>query len=670
MANEQQLFYQRLTRLFRSGPAIQRKIKGYDYKNYFDKTLMQNNLGYRSVSPFGKESSPFSVLGGYGILDRIARYSEFSEMEQRNEIFTALNLYADETCAVDERGKCFHVFSNNPDVKRQLEELFYDTLNVEFNLRPWVRNLVKFGDFFMYNEVMPEIGVINTMPIPVNELEREEGWDQNDPYSVRFRWLTRGNKILENWQVSHFRILGNDLFLPYGSSILEAARRPWRQLTMLEDAMLTYRIVRSPERRVFYIDIGNIAPNDVDSYMEKAKASLRSSSVIDKFNGREDYRYNPVAMDEDYFIPVRGDKGGTKIDTLQGGQHVSATEDVEFIQRNLISALQVPKAYLGFEEAVSSKATLSQMDVRFSRTINIIQKIVVAELNKLAMIHLYAKGFDGEDLVDFELSLSNPSSVALQQKLALWSDRFDIVGKALESGIVEQDWIMSEILGFTEDDIAKSKVKRKEDKLYMSELEAISVQAQMERESTTDQFDTSHYNVPGAGVPKVPGGNNDNSDMSDEELMQNIARFDTDGNIIKAETAPGGLPIKATPYATQRRRDGRKVGMGGRDNLAMPDVGSMLNYKSKSLRDINDEDFMKKPFKEHTEIEIKKNLGSIPLFSNEMKKIFKEMDVKLLNKKTKNQLLREEAELTKKLDELEEALNSETFDDALKKLND
>jgi hypothetical protein len=625
MANDN--FFQRLTRLFRSGPAIQRRVKGYDYKAFYDKSIVQNNLGYRGPAPFGKESSPFSILGGYGILDRISRYAEFAEMEQTAEIGAALDIYADESCSSDEKGKCFHIYSENPEIKKSLEELFYDTINSEFNLRPWVRNLCKHGDFLLYNEVVPNVGVINCVPIPVNEIEREEGFDPEDPYAIRFKWLTRGNKILENWQVSHFRILGNDLFLPYGTSILEPARRIWRQLIMMEDAMLVYRVVRSPERRVFYIDVGNTAPNDIPSFMEKAKASLRSNTLVDKVNGRMDYRYNPVAVDEDYFIPVRGEAGGTKIETLAGGQHVSATEDVEYLQKKLFSALKIPRAYLGFDESLSSKATLAQEDIRFSRTINIIQKIIIAEMNKLAMIHLYAKGFDGEDLINFELFLSNPSSVAVQQKLALWNDRIDIASKFKESVLVSEEWIQGEILGFTPEDIAKAKQNRKEDILYQKELEAIAVSEEnQERQAVVDPFDQSNYQVPGADVEKEPTGQGNTAGVSDQELMQGIAKLDSSGGLIKAETIPGQTPIKVTPYATRRRRnDKRRVGMGGAANLAMPQFSKMLDYSGK--HQFNTDHFDMNFFKSQREQrELENILKKPPQISKEIKNMFEKMD--------------------------------------------
>jgi hypothetical protein len=624
--------------------------------------MMHSNLGYRGPAPFGKESSPFSVLGGYGILDRISRYAEFSEMEFTAEIGSALDIYADESCASDEKGKSFHIYSENPEIKKALEDVFYDTLNVEFNLRPWIRNLVKYGDFFLYNEIVPDVGVISCTPIPVNEVEREEGFDLEDPYAIRFRWLTRGNKILENWQVTHLRILGNDLFLPYGTSVLEPARRIWRQLIMMEDAMLVYRVVRSPERRVFYIDVGNTAPNDIPSYMEAAKAALRSNTQMDKQNGRMDYRYNPVAVDEDYFIPVRGEAGGTKIETLAGGQHVSATEDVEYLQKKLFAALKIPRAYLGYDESVSSKATLAQEDVRFSRTINIMQKIIIAEMNKLAMLHLYSKGFDGEDLINFELFLSNPSSVAVQQKLALWNDRIDIASKFKESVLVSEEWIQSEILGFTPEDMDKSKHARKEDVLYNKELEAIAVSSEnQERQATVDPFDQSNYQVPGADVEKVPSTTEPG--VSDNELVQGIAKFDAEGGIIRKETLPGQTPIAATPYATQRRRDDkRRVGMGGDDKLGNPQFAKMMDMSGKHQfsSDIDDLDSLRRKRNENRELEAL--LRRAPELSTEMKNMFSKMDTRL-NMTRKSKLIAENFE-----ERLEKELNKDNSKDELVEL--
>lgn len=325
----------------------------------------------------------------------------------------------------------------------------------------------KYGDFFLYNDVSPEYGVVNAFPIPINEIEREEGFDREDPFAVRFRWLTLGNRVLENWEVTHMRLLGNDMFLPYGSSVIEPARRIWRQLILIEDAMMVYRVVRAPERRVFYIDVGNIPPENVPMYIEEQRKNLKTQPVVENDKGRIDLRYNPLSVDEDYFIPVRGADTGTKIDTLAGGQNTAAVEDVEYIQKKMFAAIKIPRAYLGYEEMLSSKATLAQEDIRFSRTINVIQKTVIAELNKLAVIHLFAHGFDGDDLVNFTLRLSNPSTIAQQQKLELWRAKFDIAGSTPE-GMLTKEFVQQEIFGLNADQIKHIEERR----LYEAAIDA------------------------------------------------------------------------------------------------------------------------------------------------------------------------------------------------------
>ena len=453
---EQNLF-NKLTQLFRSGPVVKRRIRSPE--------------GMRSASTaletFKKAHSDIynSTLSAYGSFDRMARYSDFSEMEGTPEIASALDIYAEETTSVGaDDGRSLHIYSENQMIKDVLETLFYDVLNVEFNLVMWVRNLCKYGDFFLFNDIDPNYGIINAYPIPIAEIERQEGFDTSDPGAVRFRWISQGNKVLENWQVSHFRLLGNDAYLPYGSSILDPARRIWRQLILVEDAMLVYRIVRAPDRRVFYIDVGNIPPEEVENYLNQAQTSLKRNTVVDKNNGKTDLRYNALAVDEDYFLPVRGGESGTKIDTLTGGQNTAAIEDVEYIQKKLFAALKVPKAYLGYDEDIGSKATLAQEDIRFSRSIARIQKVVISELNKMAMIHLYINGYEGEDLLNFQLALSNPSSVAVQQKLNLIKTRFDIASQAPE-GLVDRSWIQKNVMGFNNHDIEEIQEGKVQDKM-------------------------------------------------------------------------------------------------------------------------------------------------------------------------------------------------------------
>jgi len=517
MADKQQgSLFGRLTRLFRSGPVVKRSVlKPIDNKTSTAFETFRKN-----------QSAVYSAaMSSYGTYDRMARYADFSEMEYTPEIASALDIYAEESVAADENGVTLHIYSDNAKIKEILHELFYDTLNIEFNMTSWIRNLVKYGDFFLFNDVHPKYGVINAYPLPIAELEREEGFDTNDPMAVRFRWITQGNQILENWQISHLRLLGNDAFLPYGSSVLEPARRIWRQLILLEDAMLVYRIVRAPERRVFKIDVGNVPPEDIANYMEQAQSSLKRSQVLDKTTGKVDLRYNPMSVDEDYFIPVRGSESGTDIVTLGGGVMAGETNDVEYIQKKLFAALKIPKAYLGYDEGLGAKATLSQEDIRFSRTIARIQRTILAEMNKIAIIHLYCQGFTDEDLLDFKLSLSNPSTIAQQQKLELFRTRFEVAGQALTNpGLVDRKWVQKNVLRLNDEDIRSIKSGLVKDKVGDLQIEATQLLAPEGPELGEPDTFGSAPNLPGLDLGgmgpetgEVPGLSEENKFSVDDE---------------------------------------------------------------------------------------------------------------------------------------------------------
>ena len=568
MATNSKNLFQKLTQLFRSGPIVKRKVRNFT-----------EPMASTALELFRRNHSDVysSTLSAYGAYDRMSRYSDFSEMEATPEIASALDIYSEETCSPDERGHVLHIYSENKRVQELLHNLFYDVLNVEFNLVMWVRNLCKYGDFFLFNDISPEYGVINAFPIAISEIEREENFDPNNPAAVRFRWLTQGNTVLENWQVSHFRLLANDAFLPYGTSVLESARRIWRQLILIEDAMLVYRVIRAPERRVFYIDVGNVPPEDVSNYLEQAQTSLKRSTVINKDSGQVDLRYNPMSVDEDYFLPVRGGESGTKIDTLAGGQNTAAIEDVEYIQKKLFAALKIPRAYLGYDEEIGAKATLAQEDIRFSRNIQRIQKTVIAELNKLAMIHLYCHGYEGDDLIDFELKLSNPSSVAQQQKLELIRARFEIAGTAPE-GMVSRDWIRKNVLGLTNDEIKQIETGKEDDKIRDAELEQAA-----------------------AGAAEAGGGEEAGGEEAGGEEGGLFAVDDTPGQLLTSFTdieesdgdegeededeppfSVGDLDAPARAQAQIRNifnepiKKSRKV-RGGSSDLSMPDFLSMTS---------------------------------------------------------------------------------------------
>lgn len=462
MSKRKKDLFGRLRTLFVGGrPVVKRKVRNY-----------VNAPSNQSLAAF-KQAQSFlygGVINTASMYDRMNRLNDFQEMDLDPILHAALDLYAEESCSQDANGDVLHIYSENSQIKDILEFLFYETLNVNFFLAPWVRNLCKYGDLFLLHEIREEYGVTNAYPIPVNEIEREDGFDPANPNSVRFRWISNGNRIIEDYEMSHFRLLGNDGFLPYGSSVLAGARRVWRQLSLLEDSMMIYRIVRSPERRVFYVDVGNVPPNEVENYMEQVKSSMRSDIVVNKDSGTVDQRFNALSVLNDYFLPTRAGESATKIDTLAGGRHNTDIDDIEYLLNKLFAAIKIPKAFLQYDEALSAKATLSMEDLRFSRTINNIQRSVLSELNKIAIIHLASQGFDDEDLLDFELNLSNPSTLAEQQKLELLRTKFEIMGTPTP-GLFSRNYLRREVGGLTNEQIEQIDKELGEDREFEDQLE-------------------------------------------------------------------------------------------------------------------------------------------------------------------------------------------------------
>lgn len=594
-------FFNKLSNLFRTGPRAKRI--GKTARGADTAIAAARNNGISIVQKSQSPSFANATGNAYNLTERLMRYQDFQEMEYTPELASALDIYADEAVASDEKDQIFHVFAPNEAIKIALEDLFFNVLNIEFNLRGWVRNLCKYGDFFALNEIDQEQGVIRVVPMPVNEIEREEGYDPTDPLLYKFRWASLGNKELDCWQVTHIRLLGNDQFLPYGMSVIEAARRIWRQLILIEDAMLTYRIVRAPERRVFYVDVGNTPPEDVPLVVEETKRNIRTAPVVDRATGRADLRYNPVSIEEDYWIAVRGQDTGTKIDTLQGGQNAAAVEDVQYIQKKLFAALKIPKAYLGYDEALSSKATLAQEDIRFSRTISVIQKTVLAELQRLAIIHLYCLGFPEEELQDFSIRLSNPSTVAQQQKLELLRAKAEIAGSFPE-GTVDRAWIRKEVLNFTDEHISKIDELRLQERKIDAAVEAAGEAPESE-------------GVGGSGGGSdLFGGSSPSSgedlDTSSEELA---AEPESEPNAdITAAAEPGALDEPDVALLTSgdqpdvkavaKRKAARKRHHGAAA-LAAPDLASMIT------RSVNDDPF---------DVHWLKTVGKNPLAEEMIKK--------------------------------------------------
>lgn len=375
-------------------------------------------------------------------------YTDYEVMDQDAILATTLDIYADETVLRDDFGDIMRITSNNENIKKILHNLFYDVLNIEFNLWPWVRNMCKYGDLFLHLDIQEEIGIVNVTPLSAYEIIREEGMQVNNPYHVQFKQLGGGNIVYENFEIAHFRLLTDSNFLPYGRSIMEPARKVWKQLMLMEDAMLIHRIMRAPEKRIFKIDVGNIPPNEVDTYMQRIITQMKKTPFVDEQTGEYNLKFNMMNMLEDYFLPVRGGQSGTQIDSLPGMEYTTI-EDIEYLKNKMMAAMKVPKAFIGYDGDSAGKGMLAAQDVRFARTIERVQRIIISELYKIAIVHLYAQGYDDSELLDFELTMTSPSTIYEQEKLTLYATKVDLAGSMLEKKIMSREWIYQNIFNFT-----------------------------------------------------------------------------------------------------------------------------------------------------------------------------------------------------------------------------
>jgi hypothetical protein len=400
-------------------------------------------------------------------------YSDYDNMDYDAIVASALDIVADESTLKNDMGEVLHIKSSDDDVQQILYNLFYDVLNIEFNLWSWIRQMCKYGDFFLKMEIAEKYGVYNVIPYTAFHIERQENYDKEHPNAVRFRYSPEGiyaggsgyygtptlgqydgnqpGIFFDNYEMAHFRLLTDVNYLPYGRSYLEPARRIFKQYVLMEDAMLIHRISRSPDRRIFYINVGSIPPNEVENFMQKTISTMKRTPLMDNQTGEYNLKYNMQNLLEDFYIPMRGNDTTTKIETTPGLQY-DGIQDVTYLRDKLFAALKVPKAFMGYDKDLSGKATLAAEDIRFARTIDRIQRITLSELYKIALVHLYSQGYTGEQLTNFELDLTTPSIIYDQEKIALLTQKVDLAQKIMEAKLLPTDWIYDNVFHFSQDE--------------------------------------------------------------------------------------------------------------------------------------------------------------------------------------------------------------------------
>ena len=482
-----------------------------------------------------------------------------NSMDDDAIISSALDIYADESTLKGEYGQVLEIRSENENINDILHNLYYDILNIEFNLWPWVRNLCKYGDFYLYLDIKDKYGIVNAVPLSAYDVTRIEGEDPENPYMVQFvveqgdaRHSSNmsGQKELENYEIAHFRLLSDSNFLPYGKGMIEGGRKIWKQLSLMEDAMLIHRIMRAPEKRIFKFDIGNIPPAEVDNFMQKVTNKMKKAPVIDQATGDYNLKYNIQNLTEDFFIPVRGGDSGTSIDTLSGLTY-EAVDDIEYLRNKLMASLKIPKAFLGYEENVGSKATLAAEDVRFARTIERLQRIITSELTKIGIVHLYAQGYTDQELVNFDLALKNPSTIYEEEKIELWNNKQGLASSLMDSKIADTEWIYDNIFKFTEEekkDVRLGIIKDQKRKFRWD---------QIEQEGNDPVQSNEAVGTKGATAGQEGGG------------QEGGSPFGRTGNELEMEMPDDGWPGSGRPK--EGPKHGKDSSVRGRDPLGAHD---------------------------------------------------------------------------------------------------
>ena len=484
--------WQRLSKTFGPNSLLGQDIPTYKFdkkellktrdRNEFEKEKLQAQQSLYMANQWTKIESNLYTQAIYYEPTRIAAFYDYESMEFTPEISTALDIYAEESTTPNEDGHILQIYSESKRIKGILADLFNNTLDINTNLQMWIRNTCKYGDNFVYLKLDSEKGIIGCVQLPNIEVERlEKGMSPRTPNSevrpdekgLRFKWKEKQMEF-NTFEVAHFRLLGDDRKLPYGTSMLEKARRIWKQLVLSEDAMLIYRTSRAPERRVFKVFVGNMDDKDVESYVQRVANKFKRDQIVDNKTGNVDLRFNQMAVDQDYFIPVRDAAQTMPIETLPGGTNLSVIADIEYIQKKLVCALRIPKAYLGFEEPVGDGKNLSLLDIRFARTINRIQKNILSELNKIAIVHLFLLGFEDE-LQNFTLGLNNPSKQADLLMVDVWKEKVllykDLVSEIPNSlAPTSATWAKKHIFGFSDEDIKLDTQRQRMERAVAAEL--------------------------------------------------------------------------------------------------------------------------------------------------------------------------------------------------------
>ena len=409
------------------------------------------------------------------------RYKEFEVMDDYPEVAAAYDIYADDTTQKNLRGERWQIVHDNQLVVEEIKELF-KTIRLDRFYWDICRNTYKYGDSYIElvvdlnnpNRGVQRIKILN--PNYLVRVENEFGYltdflqeipnkNEWDAYGMQAANMANKSYItLDKNQIVHFRLHTSDpVYYPYGKGIAASARTVFRSLKLMEDAMLIYRLARAPERRIFYIDTGNLPATKAEMFVERLKEKFKKEKYYHSSKGNIDSRYNPMSADEDFFVPIKG-KSGTKIDTLQGAQNLGEVDDVKYFRDKLLAVLKVPKDYMvEKDKSPERKANLSQLDVKFARVILRGQRCVEVGLESVAKRHLKLKGFPDSDISELRIDLPDPSDTVLKRRLDADSLKASVVSQVMGTGLFSMEKIYKDYYEMSDSEIEEMKEQMKEE---------------------------------------------------------------------------------------------------------------------------------------------------------------------------------------------------------------
>jgi len=597
---KQNNLFSTLRRLFSTDVII--RNEGGDMLKVLDTDTIQRSGVIQTNSLVDRFNKVYTTSTAYGANLNLAQnyqsarvqiYADYDAMDTDAICCSALDIIADECTLKNEQGEVLQIRSSDENIQKILYNLFYSVLNIEFNLWSWVRNMAKYGDFYLKLEIAEKYGVYNVIPFSAYNIIREEGYNPDNPQEVRFKYdpnatlasstgysSQKNNDTgiwFDNYEMAHFRLTGDVNYLPYGRSYLEPGRKLFKQYVLIEDAMLIHRIVRAPERRIFYVNVGAIPPGEVDNYMQRMIQKMKKTPLIDPTTGNYNLKYNQQNLLEDFFIPMRGNDQSTRIDTAKGLDY-NGIEDVAYFREKLFAALKIPKAFMGYEKDLTGKATLAAEDIRFARTVERLQRIIVSELTKIALVHLYAHGYTNESAANFTLSLTNPSIIYDQERIALFKEKIDLAKQAMEGNLLPRDFIYDKIFHFSEDQYAELEDMIVEDKKrefrYNQILEEGNDPAESGQAYGTPHQIASLYGGKDDSILNVPQGYDENKPGRPKSVTSIIG---TDNSRF------GRDPIGQAAYSknAETGEDNMKVDYKGGSPLALEStMGEFLKNKN------------------------------------------------------------------------------------------